>query len=188
MWYAYIFVLVIAFIVHLEGKTYYNSRINDNKCNPKVYDFGHKYLPNLSRNTVLPVILNIVPFIPFVFGISFAKEYSSYFIIIFCLRVLFNLSTILPKHKDCNDGSYTLYNMLFGHCYDKVFSGHFASSVLISLLLVEKGIIPDVNVHIAFNVFYGLLILMLRWHYSIDLLVAFAVTMLVYQNKLQLIL
>jgi len=184
--YIYVVIIVFAFLVHQFGKDYYTQRLQKNKCNPKVFDLGHKYLPDLSDNQILPILLNIVPFIPLIVGVTFTQEYVSFFIVILLIRVVFNIVTILPKHKTCDD-SYNWSNVIFGHCYDKIFSGHMASSTLLSLLLYKNNIFTNIPVHITLNILNGLLLLILRWHYTIDLFVAIVVTLLVYQNNIQIV-
>lgn len=183
----YVVVAVMAFVVHKQGSDFYKNRSNDKKTTPKVYDIFHKYLPNMSSNNVLSFVANMVLLLPFVFGSSVAKEHMSYFALILLARSLFNISTILPKNKLCSDDSYTFYNVVFGHCYDKIFSGHFASGVLLSLILFRNGILTNAPfLLVGLNVINALCILLLRWHYTVDILVALFVTIVFYQNNIRL--
>jgi hypothetical protein len=177
---------ILAFVVHKQGSSFYRNRVNESKTTPKVYDIMHKYLPDLSASQTLFFVANIVVFLPIAFGNDVALEYMSYFPLILLARSIFNLVTILPKNKLCSDDTYGLYNVIFGHCYDKIFSGHFASSVLLSLILYNKGVIKNAWLHVGFNVANALVILLLRWHYTIDILVALFVTIVFYQNNIAL--
>ena len=182
----YFVVGIMAFFVHYLGSNFYNQRLKSKKVNPKVFDIAHKYLPDLSTNKLLRDVTNILVFAPFLFGGKVVQEHMSFFIMILLVRSIFNMTTILPKHKTCKDESYTFYNVIFGHCYDKVFSGHFSSSVLLSLILLKHGIVTNVWSHIAFNAVNAVMILLLRGHYTIDLLVAYFVTLVFYQNNIRL--
>lgn len=185
---------VILFCVHvltvshvsITGYSFYNNRIKQGKIIPKVYDIGIKYTPNLSSYKSLEYLSHFFAFVlPFLFGVDVLKTYLQYYIVITLLRYIFNILTILPKEKQCDD-KFSLSNYIFGHCYDKIFSGHFASSFLLSLILFDKKIITSIPLLSAFNIFNALLILSLRFHYTIDIIVAILVTIIVYQNKIKI--
>jgi hypothetical protein len=182
---------VIVFQVHSSGKTFYQGRISDQKCFPKVYDIGFKYTPDLSSYKNLHLAFDIMTMLlPFMISVILSRwdifyEYSSYITVILLIRLLFNIATILPKVKNCDDTEFTWKNILFGHCYDKIFSGHVAGVALLSVLLYVHNIIPATML-IPFNILYALCILAIRYHYTIDIFVAYVVTLVIYQNKLKI--
>lgn len=179
--------LLMVNYVHNTGSSFYNNRIAQQKITPKVYDIGIKYTPNLSDNTVLIYLSHFLAIVlPLMFGESVLKTYIQYWIVIYIIRYLFNSITILPKDKTCDDNNFSFTNYITGHCYDKIFSGHFASGVLLSLILYNKGIVTSIPLLVILNSLNAFLILSLRFHYSIDLLVAILVTVIVYQNNLKL--
>ncbi len=168
------------------GYSFYNNRIQKGKINPKVYDIGVKYTPNLSNYKSLEYLSHFFAYIlPLLFGIDVFREYLQYYIVITLLRYLLNILTILPKEKHCDD-KISIFNYIFGHCYDKIFSGHFASLFLLSLILFDNKIITSIPLLTIFNVFNALLILSLRFHYTIDIIVAILVTIIVYQNNIKI--
>lgn len=98
-----------------------------------------------------------------------------------CRLGLTNLVTILPKDKECNPADYAgLKQLVLGHCYDKIYSGHFATATLFGILLlrVYPKQVSLWMVSLAL-VLYALLILATRAHYTIDLLVSVFVVMAV---------
>lgn len=174
------------YTAHYQGSNFYNNRIKKQKTRPMIYDISCKYLPNLSSSKVLEYSAHFIAFIlPFAFGAAVRNEYFSYIPILFLIRSLFISITILPKEKHCDDSKFSLSNLFFGHCYDKIFSGHFVTMNLISLILLSKN---QINIITFFfmNIIYAFVILLLRFHYTIDLIVGFLITLLIYQNKLNI--
>lgn len=168
----------IAFYNESHYESYYSSRIKNNKTNPKVYDIGHKYLPNIEQYEYLVnVILGLSACIFFIYPKIFLPFFILYLVIIVIRMITIQL-TVLPK-TTC--GIKTSFD-LSGYCYDKIFSGHTAFICLITLFLFNLkkiSIIPLVII----NVLYGLLIIAVRSHYTIDVFIAFIVTLLIFQNR-----
>ena len=161
---------------HLDH--YYNNRINKF---PKVYDISHKYLPNLIKyeyvsNLYTIFFVLIVLFIPKLF-----EPFVEYIIPIMLVRLIIMHMTVLPKNSNC----IVHISSIFGGCYDKIFSGHFAVVFLITLLLLEYDYISLLSL-ILINVLSALLILATRSHYTIDIIVSLIITLLFYQNKIKL--
>jgi hypothetical protein len=177
--------IVIVYWVHKEGDAFYSNRISQKKIHPKIYDIGLKYLPDFSKIKFFEFLSHFIAFIlPFCFGKKVYIEFLSYAIPVILIRYIFISLTILPKEKTCDNKSFGPINFLIGHCYDKIFSGHFASGVLLSLILLKNGYNP---IYLGiFNILNALLIISLRFHYTIDIVVAALVVLLVYQNKMNI--
>ena len=173
-----VFTAYITYCIDNNTQNYYNNRINKY---PKVYDIGHKYLPNLSKYEYISNYYMLC-FIVIVMCLPICKEFIGFIIPILLLRLIIINLTILPKHKDC----VIDIKKVFGGCYDKIFSGHFATIFLITLLLWKYRYISIVLVYII-NIISALLILVTRSHYTIDIVVAFFITLFVYQNKLNIL-
>lgn len=168
----------LSYNVFILGETYYKNRIKNGKTNPKVFDISYKYLPDLSDSLLLEYIIDlmlIVPILLFLFlntKSSLTAEYTTSLLVIQLLRSIFIHSTILPKSKECNTREYTFYNIIFGHCYDKIFSGHLSTSIITGIFLYLSGIVQTPFIPVVYNIIIGLLLLLNRAHYSVDLLVA----------------
>lgn len=174
------------YLTYKNGKCFYEERIQNNKTTPKVFDIGFKYLPDYTDDQCLLFILNsiivIAPFfVHFILGHKILNEYFYYFIIIYLIRLVMINSTILPKMKRCVN-EFNLFSTVNGHCYDKIFSGHFSSIFLLVLILYSKKIYTNVPVLTSFIMFIALLILLTRSHYTIDIIVAVFVVSFVYCN------
>jgi len=184
----FIITALISYNVHLQGKKFYDDRIKAGKTAPKVFDIGMKYIPDMSENKLLSIIIDILPLILpiiFLYNTPYFSKYYYILIWIFLIRYIFINLTILPKYKKCKDDSYTIYNILFGHCYDKIFSGHF-SSIYLFVLFVYTYKLNILNIHyneIVLGIgllLYGMSIIALRIHYTVDIAVALVVTQLVF--------
>jgi hypothetical protein len=159
---------------------YYGQRIKSNKTNPKVYDISHKYLPDLHEKQIWNDIYTFAVLAPLLTDMRLLEMYVYLWIPIFMIRSVFTQVTILPKHSKCKGGE-NVSDFLIGGCYDKVFSGHFTSVFLAMLVYTHFGWI-SATTGAAASVMSALLILLVRSHYTIDILVAIVVTLLVYQN------
>jgi hypothetical protein len=170
-----IIVLNYLFIQNLNsiGNYYYKHPI-------RIYDVGFEYLPNLHKYAFLSDIIVLVGLLClFIPGIYLPFLYL--IIPIWLIRFITASVTVLPKTLNCNIKS-NVYSTIFGGCYDKIFSGHFAIIFAITLLLLEKSYISLLTT-IVINFLHGLFIIAVRNHYTIDVIVSFFVTLCVYQFK-----
>jgi hypothetical protein len=179
-----IFVILLLCTIYLthyldnNSENYYKDRINKY---PKVYDVGHKYLPDFSHYEYVSNYY-MVFFIVTVICLPIYKEFIGFMITILSLRLIIIHLTILPKNKYCDIDT----QKIFGGCYDKIFSGHFSTIFLISLLLWKHKYISFLLLFVI-NIISVVLILITRSHYTIDIVVAFFITLFVYQNKLNIL-
>lgn len=177
--YFYIINAFILYYIHSQAKEFYNKRQLSGKTVPKIYDLGHKILPNLSTNNTLKDGLILTPYILlFILSLIYGKEFmlknSFYFLIIFIIRWFTSSITILPKDKNCDDTKYTIKNLLFGNCYEKIFSGPFSNMLILSFIILHYNTNYN-NYLIIINIIYGLLLLMTRLNYSIDIIISLIV-------------
>ena len=164
----------LSYLNETHYHNYYAGRLN--KTNPKVYDIGHKYLPNIEPYMYL-INLNILFIVYWLFHVPFILDYFILLFIIYCIRSVTIQLTVLPKMKNCKHN----FN-LNGFCYDKIFSGHVAFLFLFTLFLLQYKFISFISLFII-NVLYGLLIIATRSHYTIDVVVSLLVSLFVFQNR-----
>lgn len=174
---------IISYSVYYQGKTYYDRRMQNGKTTQKIYDIGMKYVPDKSDNKTLLLIIDLIPILLpllILWNSGHIKDY--YYILgnILLIRLIFTTLTILPKNKKCDDSEFTIKNAIWGHCYDKIFSGHFASVFLVVLFVYKYKIFTDRLIMILFLISYAILIISVRYNYTIDIAVAFIVTELVF--------
>lgn len=145
-----------------------------------IYDMFHKQFPNMYEYKYINDIITIIFLIPLLTNLNMLHEYLGYWIVIFLIRSVTTIVTILPKNEKCQIEN----TMSFG-CYDKIFSGHFASVLLASLMYLKYGLI-DLNTLIFICIIQAMSILLCQTHYTIDIIIAIFVTLIVYQNDLSL--
>ena len=172
--------------VHITGKTFYNNRINNNKHIPKVYDIGFKYIPDLSSYKKLKILVDILPFIlPLFFNYNVILTFFELNIYINIIRYIFTSLTILPKINNCDDSRYTFENIVFGHCYDKIFSGHFASIMILILIAHNMKELNNIYLSSIFLIIYGIMIISVRYHYTIDIAIAILISIIIYKFNIK---
>lgn len=149
-----------------------------------IHDIFHQFLPTLDLK-----ILGFRARDLYVFGLTapilftetrIANEFLRKYLIIVLIRCISVNLTILPNaSKDCVKG----FDLIKG-CYDKVFSGHFATLFLASLIYYKYSLITNIPVLAGMNLVNVFLILSSRSHYTIDIFVAFFVVMFIFQQKI----
>ena len=177
-----VYIIIIISIIYTNytankvGKKFYKKRIIDGKVNPKVYDKLFAILPDYSKSKKLKLVADL-----FVVGMVLYTMYNlgnndltllikRILVVLFIRGIVINL-TILPKEKTCDDSKYHLYNWVAGGCYDKIYSGHFSLGLIASLTAVSHKLI-SVEMMYIYNIVNAILILVLRNHYTIDIITA----------------
>ena len=171
---------IFHYLYFLNEQHYYNYYLSrQNKTNPKVYDIGHKYLPDIEK---YQFILNFE-----ILFIIYWLFYNSYFfidflilmLIIYFIRLFVIQLTVLPKMKNC-----TISNSISitGYCYDKIFSGHFSFFFLFTLFLFHYKHISQLYLFIV-NLLYAFLIIATRAHYTVDVFVSLLISFVIFQNR-----
>lgn len=175
----------LAFHIFMTHHVYYTAKDHYSKTNT-IYDSVHQILPDFSKNSLLLFIKDALFSMIFAFGMGVFTEFIDFFIPIMIVRHLFIYSTILPATKDDPSRSRSENKLAFytkGHEYDKIFSGHFATSILLSIVLYTKGI--HIVPLVIYNLINAFIILSTRSHYTIDLIVAIPVVVMFYQNNIR---
>ena len=132
-------IIYMNFYTNKQGSKFYNNRLHNKKTNQKIYDIGHKYLPNYSKNKFLHIIHDYTTIIIYLYLIIFNKnlllDYVYLSLIIKLIRSFTIPITILPKDKNCKEEN-TFKTLINGSCYDKIFSGHFSLFLLFIILML----------------------------------------------------
>lgn len=91
------------------------------------------------------------------------------------------LSTIFPKEERCDDDIdwTTPFN---GGCYDKVFSAHTAIVTLFTLIFWRENLLST-EAFWGLNIAQMAIIVFTRAHYTVDVILGFLITYLVYDGK-----
>ena len=105
-----------------------------------------------------------------------------YLMTIFIIRAITIQLTILPKYELCKVNTNATFK---GGCYDKIFSGHIALCFMSSIILYVNNYI-NMFILAFINILNMYFIIVSRSHYTIDVIMSFLITFMVYQNKLNI--
>jgi hypothetical protein len=189
-----ILLIIICIIIHVKstefvyktGSTFYKYKeyeiwdiIHSNFIDYSKYNYKKNFYLILF---ILPLLLNKI-------NIDFIKEFVLKFLIIILLRSLTIISTILPKNNnnvkiDKKYNNLSLFDKIIGAGYDKMFSGHFAFGLLLTLLYFKYNILESnwFNTIIFFiiNLIHLFILSITRSHYTMDMIVSLYVTLFVF--------
>ena len=177
-----IILLLLIFVNYLNTKQI-EKVANDYKSKLILHDEGFELLPRINHN--VNTLINIIPIILIIYSILNLNkkfvEITSTIIIMMILRMIANRLTILP-HSDEKCKGVTIQ----GGCYDKMFSGHTALTVLLCLFYNEQS--KNIYIPCILVVIQIFLLISTRSHYTIDVYIGLLVALLIYTNKNKIII
>jgi hypothetical protein len=177
---AIVLILLANYYTNEIGEAYYES---EDKIN-KIFDVVHHYTPDFHEFGSLVNVIPLLLFGSFFFlpkSMSLIEEVMLKILLIHLIRSLTIISTILPKHEKCNREDSSFFSRLLGDCYDKVFSGHTSFVFLNTLILLREKYISLMTLF-TINATESIIILLTRSHYTIDVILAYFITYLVYDG------
>jgi len=178
-----LWVFIIPFLIHLYSVYYLSNLKLPNKYNNQnLYDIIASNTINLNKYSYIINYLCFIFIIPIIFNfklvylISFFKYYS----ILILLRSILSNVTILPSCHSENCDDYNKSNILKyinGHCNDKIFSGHVSKIILLNYIIYKNKLLSPLFIFMMFLLLFivSILIIMVRWHYTIDVLLAYII-------------
>ncbi len=180
---AILVILYLQYLTQVVGEQYYTNRIDNNKTNPKVYDILHKYLPDYSNSTLIKFVSDCLPICMLLYAVYSTEQYSEIFytmLVMLFIRSVCILCTILPSQRDCK-------STVTHGCYDKLYSGHFATGLVATLICLKYGTMSNA-VFYSLNILNAALIMVLRAHYTNDILMALFATLSIHKLLIPAIL
>ena len=173
--------LILLYIINIFSN--WNELIIDSYYNNKqlkIYDIGHKYLPRLNNKYTewYNLVLYVVIITTLLVYNHLATTFFMLLVIVYLFRLITINLTVVPKRDMCK---VTTNFQLNGYCYDNIYSGHAAVLCIGTLLLYDQQIISLVPL-ILNNMINAFFIITTRSHYTIDVVIAFIVSILIYQN------
>jgi len=176
-----LWIYVIPYLINIFSTYYFTNNVFMKEYNNyDLHDIIASNTPNLHKYCEIINIVILLFIIPFIlnYKTKYLISIFKYLSIILLLRCILNSVTILPScnSEECNNESYLKY--LFGHCNDKIFSGHISVSIILIYLinkykLVNKSIF---NILIILLLCTSIFIILCRWHYTVDVLLAYIIT------------
>jgi hypothetical protein len=147
-------------------------------------------LPDLSDNILVKDIVDYSLFIwiiPIIINQRYdlLKFFYKFISIIYFLRTLTKFFTIIPSQgKGCINDIRKAECYLTGYCNDKIFSGHTSITLALLLIIIDNNLIDSsLNpVLVLLHLSYVLLILSSRFHYSVDVILSYIITISLFFN------
>lgn len=184
--------VVIAFIhrmsagyVHAAGIAHYESPQTQTL---RLFDALHERTPDLSHLNYSKNYLYLAFAVPLIASdvnkAAFLWDFVGYFSVVLLIRSATMASTVLPKNPACETPAKidAFHGTVGGVCYDKMFSGHFAFSIVFTYLLFKHRVMQttpaNVFALVCFNVLNAYVLIASRSHYTMDVLVSGVITSL----------
>jgi hypothetical protein len=161
---------------HLGKKFYASPKHHE------VFDLFHSVTPDLQELKKYNDVIALTLIGSLIFFPALITEALDKILLVMLLRSITILSTILPKYKEREDHEFKWVSFLTGHEYDKIFSGHTAVVLLITLIMYREVII-SLPLLVFINGLNITLILVTRSHYSVDIVVACMITYFVHNGN-----
>lgn len=185
--------LIIAILIHIYATytTYERVKLNGTRYRRPLYDLIHDNTPNLSKYSRLVDVLLVIFILPYIlnYNLHYVTHFINVFSIIIILRSFALLMTDIPTSDvSCDPRKISIYNLFFGHCSDKIFSGHTSFTLLAVLVAYNFNLLNNVQLLLLaiVQVLYALLIIMTRCHYSVDVLLSYYIVIPLYYCILHL--
>ncbi len=182
-----LWVFIIPYFFHIYSVSYLlNLSLNKRYNKQNLYDIIASNTTNLNKYSYLInylCMLFILPFI-FQFKINYLISFFKYYSLLLFIRAILTNVTVLPSclSENCEDyKDYGWYKYINGHCNDKIFSGHVAKSIMALYLIYKNKLLSQPLMYCAFLLLFiiSILIVMVRWHYTIDVLIAYIISGLI---------
>ena len=180
-----LWVFIIPFIIHIYSTNYLTNLKLPNKYNHQnLYDIIASNTINLNKFSYIINYLCIIFIIPVIFNFKFVYliRFFKYYSILILFRSILTNVTILPSchSENCDDYDYEYYGIfryINGHCNDKIFSGHVSIIILLYYIIYKNKLLSPLFMFIMLLLLFivSILIIMVRWHYTIDVLLAYII-------------
>ncbi len=187
--------IIIALIVYATIG-YINQYVTENTVShvmdqPPLYDRGHNAFPLVPKLYADIIVITIVAYFILRWGIRYPKTLENYLWIVTILFVgrvfMFSVTQLPPPRPGCSSRKpddpkhYRVLKKTWKECKDLIYSGHTLHVVLVFLFVMylAKSTLEKVIVTVAVGIAL-VLIIASRIHYTVDVLLATFVTILVF--------
>ena len=176
------YIYIIPYIFHLIY-VFYNIKLaktNKTKMKSPLKDIIMNNSYDLSHMEFIINPLFLIFLIPYLNSTNYIYlvDYIKLLSLIIGLRVITTTVTEIPSSNvRCINKDNDLNQYIFGHCFDKIFSGHTAATLLLVLIAFDKNLI-SMNKYIILQilqVIYAYLLIVTHSHYSVDVILSYVI-------------
>ena len=183
--------VILALEIYLSSKCdqYQKNNKYIKQCGSNnIYDLGFSLLPKLdTKYSFIDDVLTVIPFIANIYYKTKLHELLMLIIIVRIIRLIcMNVTILPPPNNKCNEiikykeKSFPYIKFLAGRCNETVFSAHTSLTILSILFLLPLFKDFMKNILYLYAVLVSLIIICLRNHYTIDVILAWTISILTY--------
>ncbi len=178
------YIYILPYIFHIIYG-FYNlklAKINNTKMKKPLKDLIMNNSYDLSDIEYIINPLFLIFLIPYINSSNYIYigDYLKLFSLIVGLRIITTTVTEVPSSNiKCSIGEKDILKYFLGHCYDKIFSGHTAASLLLVLFAYDKNILT-LNKYIILQILqilYAYLLILTHSHYSVDVILSYVIVL-----------
>lgn len=173
----YIFHIIF---VYLQYKRINNNNTNERKPLKDIIFDNSYHFENSNFISDFLLLIFILPYFN-KNGIIAFKYFIKFFSIVVCIRIITSTITDIPSSDpNCQNNikELSLKNYIFGHCFDKIFSGHTALTLSLILTLQKFNLLGKNKILFLylFQILYVYFFLICtRDHYSVDVILSYII-------------
>jgi hypothetical protein len=170
-------VVLCTYLSHVHGTTHY-----DRLKREKLFDVGHEVLPMSHMPLWTTDVALAMLATPLAFHTDLIFLILPVIGFVFLLRALTSNATILPRDTTCDPSVFGVRQVITGHCFDKLFSGHMAFATVLALAYAHKGIFSW-GVLCPFLMAFAGLLISTRSHYTTDVILGAVISYLTWRSR-----
>jgi len=176
------YIYIIPYIFHILY-IFYNiklAEINNTKMRKPLKDIIMNNSYDLSDIDYIINPLIIIFLLPYMNMTNYIYliDYLKIFSVIVGLRIITTTVTEIPSSNvKCTSMERGIFKYVFGHCFDKIFSGHTAATLLLILIAYNKNIVTFDKYIILqiLQILYAYLLIITHSHYSVDVILSYVI-------------
>ena len=181
------YIFLIPYIFHIIYVYFHIKNTTDNQTERRrplkdiIMDNG----PDLRSIKYIMNPLLIIFVIPYILKnrLDCLVDYLKIFSVIVSLRIITSTITEVPSSDpNCNTSETGIFKYISGHCFDKIFSGHTACTLLLVLIAYDNELITwnKYLIYQVLQIIYAFMLVFTKGHYSVDVFLSYIIVIPIY--------
>lgn len=181
------YIFLIPYIFHIIYVYFHIKNTTDNQTERRrplkdiIMDNG----PDLRSIKYIMNPLLIIFVIPYILKnrLDCLVDYLKIFSVIVSLRIITSTITEVPSSDpNCNTNEAGIFKYISGHCFDKIFSGHTACTLLLVLIAYDNDLITwnKYLIYQVLQIIYAFMLVFTKGHYSVDVFLSYIIVIPIY--------
>ena len=177
------YIFILPYIFHIIYVYYHlkNTELNKTERRKPLKDIIMDNGPDLRHFKYIMNPILIIFILPYIINnkLIYLINYLKLFSLIVSFRIITSTITEIPS----SDPNCLLYKnggilkYLSGHCFDKIFSGHTACTLLLILIAYDKKLLSYKKylVYQILQLLYSFMLIFTKGHYSVDVFLSYII-------------